>query len=62
MTCWPPRWPSIPASAYAGQIWAIEIELTAKHAARTEQIMAALTAGAGYARAVYLTAPPRGAW
>ena len=50
-------WPSIPASPYGGQVWAIEIELTAKHAARTAAIMAALTAGAGYARVVYLTAP-----
>ena len=50
-------WPSIAASPYAGQIWAIEIELTPKHAARTAQIMAALTAPAGYARVIYLTAP-----
>ncbi len=50
-------WPSIPASPYAGQIWAIEIELTAKHADRTAAIMAGLTAPAGYARAFYLTAP-----
>jgi hypothetical protein len=50
-------WPSIPASPYAGQIWAVEIELTAKHAARTAQIMAELTAPAGYARVIYLTAP-----
>ena len=51
-------WPSIPASPYAGQVWALEIELTAKHAARTAAIMAELTASAGYARVVYLTAPP----
>ena len=50
-------WLSIAASPYAGQVWAIEIELTAKHAARTAAIMAALTAGAGYARVIYLTAP-----
>jgi hypothetical protein len=50
-------WPSIPASPHAGQIWAIEIELTAKHADRTAQIMAVLTAPAGYARVIYLTAP-----
>ncbi len=50
-------WPSIPASPYAGQIWAIEIELTAKHADRTAQIIAELTAPAGYARVFYLTAP-----
>jgi len=50
-------WPSITASPYAGQIWAIEVELTAKHAARTTAIMTALTAGAGYAQVIYLTAP-----
>ena len=41
-----------------GQVWAIEIELTAKYAARTAQIMTGLTAPAGYARVIYLTAPP----
>jgi len=50
-------WPSIPASPHAGQVWAIEVELTAKHAARTAAIMADLTAPAGYARVVYLAAP-----
>jgi len=50
-------WPSIQASPYGGQIWAVEIELTAKHAAHIAQIMAALTAPAGYARVIYLTAP-----
>jgi hypothetical protein len=50
-------WPSIPASPYAGQIWAAEIELTAKHADRAATIMAELTAPAGYARVIYLTAP-----
>jgi hypothetical protein len=50
-------WPSIPASPYAGQIWAVEIELTAKHADRTAQIITELTTPAGYARVIYLTAP-----
>ena len=50
-------WPSIAASPYAGQVWAIEVELTAKHAARTAAIMADLTAPAGYAQVLYLTAP-----
>jgi hypothetical protein len=50
-------WPSITASPYAGQIWAIEIELTAKHADRTAAIMASLTAPAGYTHVYYLTAP-----
>ena len=51
------HWPSIAASPYGGQIWAIEVELTAKHAARTAAIMADLTAPAGYAHVLYLTAP-----
>ena len=50
-------WPSITASPYAGQIWAVEIELTAKHADRTAAIMAGLTAPAGYTHVYYLTAP-----
>ena len=50
-------WPSITASPHAGQIWAIEIELTAKHADRTAAIMAELTTPAGYAHVYYLTAP-----
>ncbi|HEV2260329.1 MAG TPA: hypothetical protein VGS06_45060, partial [Streptosporangiaceae bacterium] len=49
-------WPSIAASPYAGQIWAIEIELTAKHADRTAAILAGLTAPAGYAHVYYMTA------
>jgi hypothetical protein len=47
-------WPSIAASPYAGQIWAVEVELTAKHADRTAAIMAGLTAPAGYAHVYYL--------
>jgi hypothetical protein len=50
-------WPSIAGSPYAGQIWAVEIELTAKHADRTAAIMAGLTAPAGYTHVYYLTAP-----
>ena len=50
-------WPSITASPYAGQIWAVEIELTAKHFARTAEIMTALTVPSGYAHVYYLTAP-----
>ena len=50
-------WPSIAASPHAGQIWAVEVELTAKHADRTAAIMAGLTAPAGYAHVYYLTAP-----
>jgi hypothetical protein len=50
-------WPSLTASPYAGQIWAVEVELTAKHAGRTAAIMAGLTAPAGYAQVYYLAAP-----
>jgi hypothetical protein len=50
-------WPSIPASPYAGQAWAIEVELTAKHADRTAQIMTAMAGPDGYPRVIYLTAP-----
>jgi hypothetical protein len=50
-------WPSLAASPYAGQIWAVEVELTAKHADRTAAIMAGLTAPAGYTHVYYLTAP-----
>ena len=34
------HWPSIDGSPYAGQVWAIEVELTPKPAARTTGIMA----------------------
>ena len=37
-------------------MWAVEVELTPKHAARTAAIMSAL-AVAGYARVLYFTAP-----
>jgi hypothetical protein len=50
-------WPSITASPYAGQIWAIEVELTAKHAARTAAIMTELATPPGYTHVFYLTAP-----
>ena len=64
-------WPDLPASAYAGECWAMEAELTPKPLARTAGIMAALlarttdyhpgsapAAGPRYARVVYLAAPP----
>jgi hypothetical protein len=63
-------WPDLPASAYPGECWAIEAELTPKPLARTAGIMAALLArtadyhpgsapgsGPRYARVVYLAAP-----
>ena len=65
------HWPSLDGSPYAGQIWAIEAELTAKPLARTAGIMQNLLArtsdyapsappgrGARYAQVIYLTARP----
>jgi len=53
------HWPSTDTSPYPGQIWAIEIELTPKAAARTTTIMTGLLRGpARYAQVIYLTAPP----
>jgi hypothetical protein len=49
-------WPSVAGSPRAGETWAIEVELTPKAAARTQQIMAGLLAQP-YAQAVYLCAP-----
>jgi hypothetical protein len=64
-------WPEVTGSAYGGECWAIEAELTPKPLARTAGIMAALAArttdyspgaapgsGPRYARVVYLAAPP----
>jgi len=51
------HWPSLPGSPYAGQVWAIEVELTPKAAARTARIMAGLLAPMRYAQVIYLTAP-----
>jgi hypothetical protein len=50
------HWPSLPDSPYAGQVWSVEVELTAKTADRTTRIMSGLLA-AGYSQIVYLTAP-----
>jgi hypothetical protein len=52
------HWPSTDASPYAGQVWAVEVELTGKAASRTAQIMAGLLSPARYAQVLYLTAPP----
>jgi hypothetical protein len=38
------HWPSIAGSPYAGQVWAIEVELTPKRVARTTGIMTELAA------------------
>jgi hypothetical protein len=51
------HWPSIDASPYAGQVWAVEVELTPKPLARTTRIMAGLLSPLRYAQVVYLTAP-----
>jgi len=50
------RWPSIDGSPYAGQVWAIEVELTPKSAGRTTRIMAGLLSPMEYALVIYLTA------
>jgi hypothetical protein len=50
------HWPSTEAAGqYAGQAWAVEVELTPKPAARTARIMAGLLAQPRYAQVVYLT-------
>jgi hypothetical protein len=51
------HWPSLPHRRYAGQIWAIEAELTPKPVDRTTRIMAGLLRPMRYALVVYLTAP-----
>ena len=65
------HWPSLDASPYAGQVWAVEAELTPKPMARTVAIMRGLLARTGdygpaadgtgrgprCAQVVYLTAP-----
>ena len=54
------HWPSLDGSPHAGQVWAIEVELTPKLLARTSRIMTELLTGPRYARVVYLTAPAAG--
>jgi hypothetical protein len=49
------HWPSSPPGPHAGQVWAVEVELTPKPAARTLRIMGGLLARPRYARVVYLT-------
>jgi hypothetical protein len=51
------HWPSLPGSPHAGQVWAVEVELTPKPADRTARIMAGLLSPMRYALVVYLTAP-----
>jgi hypothetical protein len=54
------HWPSITGSPYAGQVWAIEVELTPKPLARTTRIMGGLLSPMRYAQVIYLTAPAAG--
>lgn len=49
-------WPSVPGSPYAGQAWAVEVELTPKPAARLTAIIAGLLSGT-YAQVIYLASP-----
>ena len=51
------HWPSITGSPYAGQVWAVEVELTPKPIARTTRIMTGLLSPMRYAQVIYLTAP-----
>jgi hypothetical protein len=51
------HWPSIAGSPYAGQVWAIEVELTPKPIARTTRIITGLLNPMRYAQVIYLTAP-----
>ncbi len=51
------HWPSIAGSPYAGQVWAIEAELTPKPLARTIRIMTGLLDPMQYAQVIYLTGP-----
>jgi len=51
------HWPSIPGIRYAGQVWAIEVELTPKPITRTNLILGGLLSSVRYAHVIYLTAP-----
>ena len=51
------HWPSLDASPYAGQVWAVEVELTPKPLGRTTRIMTGLLSPLRYAQVIYLTAP-----
>ena len=50
------HWPSIDGSPHAGQVWALEVELTPKALTRTSRIMTGLLSPPRYARVLYLTA------
>jgi hypothetical protein len=51
------HWPSLAGSPYAGQVWAIEAELTPKPVDRTARIMTGLLTPMRYTQVIYLTAP-----
>src|SRR5690242_21648134 len=51
------HWPSLDGSPQAGQVWAIEVELTPKPVARTTRIIAGLLSPMTYGQVIYLTAP-----
>ena len=51
------HWPSIPGSRYAGQVWAVEAELTPKPIARTTRIMGGLLTSGHHTHVIYLVAP-----
>lgn len=51
------HWPSLPASRYGGQVWAVEVELTPKPIARTTRIMGELLTHPRYSLVIYLAAP-----
>jgi hypothetical protein len=51
------HWPSLAGSPYAGQVWAIEVELTPKSIARTTRIITGMLTPVQYAHVIYLTAP-----
>jgi hypothetical protein len=51
------HWPSLDASPYAGQVWAVEVELTPKPLPRTARIMGGLVTPGRYAQVIYLAAP-----
>lgn len=51
------HWPSVAGAPHAGQVWAVEVELTPKPIARTMAIMTGLLDPGGYHRVVYVAAP-----
>jgi hypothetical protein len=51
------HWPSLPDAPYAGQVWAVEVELTPKPLPRITRIMGGLLSPPRYAQVIYLTAP-----